>query len=77
MFAAYVALLPRLQAEESLRRVAELQSASAYTKPEDRRRILGAWERQAQAGQEPAPPNEAKLAMMGIHVVKVPSEKAS
>ena len=69
LLGVFAALLPRLQAEESLRRVAEMQAALPEYKAEARRRLVRAWERIA--GREAAIARSetearARLAMIGI-----------
>lgn len=70
LLGAFAALLPRLQAEESLRRVAELQAALPEYKVETRRRIVRAWERVAGEASAVRPRSEtearARLSMIGI-----------
>lgn len=70
---AYAAMLPRLQSEESLMRVAEYQAASADYKPEHRQKIISAWQRLAEGGVQerlkPSKPEFAlRLAAMGIRM---------
>ena len=69
---AYVAMLPRLQAEESLRRVAELQAAHPELDADARREILDAWQGQAQPGAPRITREEhlGGLAAMGFEIVE-------
>lgn len=67
---AYLTMLPRLQAEESLRRVAEQHASMPEVPQRDRRRIIADWQQQAENHYEAerlAPEQMAvRLAMMGI-----------
>lgn len=51
---AYAAMLPRLRAEESMRRVTEGQVASGALTPESADEIWGAWRDAAYPGEEEA-----------------------
>ena len=68
----YLVMLGRLQAEESLRSVAELQAALPGYKQEHRQSIIREWQRAMESRQEP--PSKGKLAMMGIGLVKVDAD---
>lgn len=79
---AYLAMLPRLQAEESLRHVAERQAASADVKAAHRERLISTWQREA-AGESytPVKPDErqltSRMAALGIKVVTTPKKEDS
>ena len=68
-------MLPRLQAEESLRRVMEIQATMPEVERSDRERIIRELERLAAADREPQrlTPNEmaVRLALLGIGIKKV------
>ena len=51
LLSCYVQMLPRLQAEESLRQVSVLQAASPYAKQQTRARAISKWQ-QIVGGEE-------------------------
>lgn len=69
---AYLTMLPRLQAEESLRRVQEYQAGWGA---KESQQIVRHWQRQIHAGDVHPPLNEeqmaARLAVIGIGYRKV------
>ncbi len=77
LLTAFSTMLPRLQAEESLRRVAELHAALPEAARSDREHIIRTWQRQADMGREAekATPEEhmRRLALLGIGVRRVPA----
>lgn len=68
-------MLPRLQAEESLRRVTEIQATMPEVERSDRERIIREWQRTAAADREAErlAPEEMvlRLALIGIGIKKV------
>ncbi len=79
MLAAFVAMLPRLAAEDSLRRVAELQAADSNLKPAPRERLLSSWRQQVEGGSGVEKPTTeqitSRMAAMGIRVVSASAER--
>lgn len=75
LLSAYTEMLPRLQAEESLRRISELHAATPEVAQRDRERIINRWRKQAAPEQETVKlsPDElaVRLALAGIGVKKV------
>lgn len=67
---AYAEMLSRLEAEDSLRRLAEIQAADSFTERAPRERVIEAWRRQAGWGEtaETMTREEfiARMAAMGL-----------
>lgn len=74
---AHLRQLPRLEASESLRRVSEVNLATAPKLSHAHKRVLREWEATV-AGGEPTRPRLSMgwLAGMGIAVERVPVERA-
>ncbi len=71
-----MAMMPRLQAEESLRRVNEQHATMPEVAQRDRNRIIAVWERTARPNEERRPtPDELaiELALVGIGIKRVPA----
>lgn len=64
------AMMPRLQAEESLRAVSQLAIGTGTAKKSDAKRTQRRWKRQAQGGRRKArkPASVGEIAAMGIKV---------
>lgn len=75
LLSAFGTMLPRLQAEESLRRVMELHAAAPEAEPRYRERIIRGWQRQAEPERDAArlTPEQlaVRLALAGIGVKRV------
>lgn len=70
LFHAYAAMLPRLQAEESLRRVTEYAIGSGAADKHERQRVMRAWERHAEGPRPTMTPEQLtqQAQAMGIPV---------
>lgn len=77
--AVYWTMLSRLQAEESLRRVMELQAATPEVEQRARERIVKSWQRLAEPEREAEKltPDQlaVRLALTGIGIRKVKHEQ--
>jgi hypothetical protein len=69
---AHIAMLPRLQAEESLHQVQEIIAGDSWLEKRARQEILNAWRQQA-SGKDPREPEQmtkeqfkARMALMGL-----------
>ena len=69
----YPAMLPRLEAEAALQRVAELQAADSNLEPRDRQSIIRPWLRMARPEQAERKPTKdefmAQMAGLGFRTV--------